>query len=214
MSFSSEKKSVPALLHRAMVCPSVTSNARTSASAAAAQSRLQGDLEREVRDKTESLRQALVEAHREKHSVVYLAEHDALTGLLNRRRFLHETGRWLEHVQRYNYPVALVFLDLDHFKRVNDTHGHEAGDSLLRALGDYLVMHVRAEDIARGHATAALVVPELAESDEWKAQVRQRRETETGQQRQRDFASPAGKDAKVKVRFFGHDFAFQRDLSR
>ncbi|MEK7815645.1 MAG: GGDEF domain-containing protein [Pseudomonadota bacterium] len=108
--------------------------------------RLMGDLEREVRDKTESLRQALVEAHREKHSVVYLAEHDALTGLLNRRRFLHETGRWLEHVQRYNYPVALVFLDLDHFKRVNDTHGHEAGDFFLLEVGAILQSTVRSTD--------------------------------------------------------------------
>lgn len=107
---------------------------------------LMDDLEREVRDKTESLRQALVEAQREKHSVVYLAEHDALTGLLNRRRFLHETGRWLEHVQRYNYPVALAYLDLDYFKRVNDTHGHEAGDFLLIEVAAILQSAFRSTD--------------------------------------------------------------------
>lgn len=108
--------------------------------------RLMGNLEREVRDKTESLHQALVEAHREKHSVVYLAEHDGLTGLLNRRRFLHETGRWLEHVQRYNHPVALVFLDLDHFKHVNDTYGHEAGDFFLLEVGAILQSTFRSTD--------------------------------------------------------------------
>lgn len=108
--------------------------------------RLMDDLERKVRDKTESLRQALVEAHRDKRSVVYLAEHDGLTGLLNRRRFLHETGRWLEHVQRYNYPVALVFLDLDHFKRVNDTYGHEAGDFFLLEIGAILQSTFRSTD--------------------------------------------------------------------
>src|SRR3989344_241920 len=108
--------------------------------------RLMDDLEREVRNKTESLHQALVEAHRDKRSVVYLAEHDGLTGLLNRRRFLHETGRWLEHVQRYNYPVALVFLDLDHFKRVNDTYGHEAGDFFLLEVGAILQSTFRSTD--------------------------------------------------------------------
>ncbi len=112
--------------------------------------RLAGDLEREVRDKTESLRQALVEAHRDKHTVVYHAEHDALTGLLNRRRFLHETGRWLEHVQRYNHPVALAYLDLDSFKHVNDTHGHEAGDFFLLEVAGILQSTFRSTDcIAR-----------------------------------------------------------------
>ncbi len=93
--------------------------------------RLASGLEREVLAKTESLRQALIEAQQANETIVYLAEHDALTGLLNRPRFERELERWLEHVQRYHRTAALMFIDLDNFKRVNDTQGHEAGDQYL-----------------------------------------------------------------------------------
>lgn len=93
--------------------------------------RLASGLEREVTAKTESLRQALAEAQQANEMIVYLAEHDALTGLLNRPRFERELTRWLDHVQRYRRTAALMFVDLDYFKRVNDTQGHEAGDQYL-----------------------------------------------------------------------------------
>ncbi|TAM43493.1 MAG: GGDEF domain-containing protein [Gammaproteobacteria bacterium] len=93
--------------------------------------RLASGLEREVLAKTHSLRQALAEAQQANETIVYLAEHDALTGLLNRPRFERELTRWLDHVQRYRRPAALMFVDLDYFKRVNDTQGHEAGDHYL-----------------------------------------------------------------------------------
>ncbi len=93
--------------------------------------RLANGLEREVLTKTESLRQALVEAQQANETIVYLAEHDALTGLLNRPRFERELERWLDHVHRYRRTAALMFIDLDNFKRVNDTQGHEAGDHYL-----------------------------------------------------------------------------------
>ncbi len=93
--------------------------------------RLAGGLEREVLAKTHSLRQALAEAQQANETIIYLAEHDALTGLLNRPRFERELTRWLDHVQRYHRTAALMFVDLDNFKRVNDTQGHEAGDHYL-----------------------------------------------------------------------------------
>ncbi len=93
--------------------------------------RLASGLEREVLTKTHSLRQALAEAQQANETIVYLAEHDALTGLLNRPRFERELTRWLDHVQRYHRTAALLFVDLDYFKRVNDTQGHEAGDQYL-----------------------------------------------------------------------------------
>lgn len=61
-----------------------------------------------------------------------LATTDPLTGLVNRRRFLEQLGLELARFQRYTKPAALLMLDLDHFKQVNDQHGHAAGDAVLR----------------------------------------------------------------------------------
>ncbi|MEI8308043.1 MAG: diguanylate cyclase [Chloroflexales bacterium] len=73
---------------------------------------------------------------------------DPLTGLMN-RRYLEETlMRELRRASRDCYPVGVIMLDVDHFKRINDTYGHDAGDSVLRALGVLLGGMVRAEDVA------------------------------------------------------------------
>ncbi|NTV62096.1 MAG: diguanylate cyclase, partial [Oscillochloris sp.] len=72
---------------------------------------------------------------------------DPLTGLFN-RRYLEETLlRELHRAMRDRYPVGVIMLDVDHFKRVNDTYGHEAGDTVLRALGTLLLGMVRAGDV-------------------------------------------------------------------
>jgi diguanylate cyclase (GGDEF)-like protein len=75
------------------------------------------------------------------------ADHDPLTGLLNRRGFERELVRAAAHVQRYGGRLVLVYLDLDGFKPVNDTHGHAAGDAVLQAVADVLRGHVRASDL-------------------------------------------------------------------
>ncbi|MDG4554965.1 MAG: diguanylate cyclase [Candidatus Competibacter sp.] len=62
----------------------------------------------------------------------HLATTDPLTGLANRRQFLEQFGLELERFKRYAKPVALLMVDLDHFKQVNDQHGHAAGDAVLR----------------------------------------------------------------------------------
>lgn len=78
------------------------------------------------------------------------ATHDALTGLPNRVLFLDRLDRALEHLQRHGGQVAVGVLDLDNFKLVNDTLGHEAGDHLLAELAPRLVRALRASDtIAR-----------------------------------------------------------------
>ncbi len=73
---------------------------------------------------------------------------DPLTGLFN-RRYLEETlAREERRAIRANMPIGLIVFDVDHFKRLNDTHGHDAGDAVLRALGSLLQTHVREGDIA------------------------------------------------------------------
>ncbi|MFC5598747.1 PAS domain S-box protein [Deinococcus cellulosilyticus] len=73
---------------------------------------------------------------------------DPLTGLFN-RRYLEETfTREARRAQRHQHSIGMVMLDVDHFKRFNDTYGHEAGDSLLADLGRVLQSSVRGEDVA------------------------------------------------------------------
>lgn len=64
-----------------------------------------------------------------------LAWRDPLTGLLNRRHFYERAGEELVRAQRYGHPLALLMLDLDYFKQINDQHGHAVGDAVLEAIG-------------------------------------------------------------------------------
>jgi diguanylate cyclase (GGDEF)-like protein len=72
---------------------------------------------------------------------------DPLTDILNRRGFERELKRSLAYVKRYGTSVALVYVDLDGFKPVNDRHGHAAGDTVLKAIAAALVRNVRASDV-------------------------------------------------------------------
>jgi diguanylate cyclase (GGDEF)-like protein/PAS domain S-box-containing protein len=72
---------------------------------------------------------------------------DPLTGLFN-RRYLEETmNREFARASREGFPIGFVMIDIDHFKQVNDAHGHKAGDLILQALGNLLLGRIRAEDL-------------------------------------------------------------------
>lgn len=75
-----------------------------------------------------------------------LALHDALTGLANRRLLADRMSMALAHARRHTSALAVVYLDLDGFKRLNDARGHGAGDALLRQVAQRLVTLVREED--------------------------------------------------------------------
>lgn len=103
---------------------------------------------------------------------------DVLTGLFN-RRYLDETlDRELARAQRDGYPLALAMLDLDRFKQLNDTHGHRAGDEVLRMLGEFIREHARTSDIPcrYGGEEFLLVLPKmtpeaaLQRADAWRQQ--------------------------------------------
>ena len=75
-----------------------------------------------------------------------LALHDELTGLPNRRYSLEVLTRWLAGMERGRQPLSLMMLDIDHFKRINDTHGHLTGDRSLQQLADILRARLRTQD--------------------------------------------------------------------
>ncbi len=73
---------------------------------------------------------------------------DDLTGVYNRRHFVEVADNELERARRHGAPLSLVMLDLDHFKKVNDQHGHAAGDAALKTVGAMLSATTRADDLA------------------------------------------------------------------
>ena len=91
-----------------------------------------------------------------------LATVDPLTGVLNRQALIGRIESELDRASRYGRPLSIVLVDLDHFKRVNDAHGHSAGDTVLREFALMLQANVRAVDIVGryGGEEFMLVLPE------------------------------------------------------
>jgi diguanylate cyclase len=77
-----------------------------------------------------------------------LAAIDPLTTLRNRRAFLEVARVEINRAQRYDLPLSLILIDVDHFKAINDGHGHSAGDHVLSALGALLHRQLRTPDLA------------------------------------------------------------------
>ncbi|MDX1659587.1 MAG: diguanylate cyclase [Nitriliruptorales bacterium] len=91
-----------------------------------------------------------------------IANRDELTGVMNRRGFETVFRRELERAGRYGHPTALLLLDIDHFKQVNDTHGHPAGDAVLQGVAQEITAAVRGVDrVGRwGGEEFAVLLPE------------------------------------------------------
>jgi diguanylate cyclase (GGDEF)-like protein/PAS domain S-box-containing protein len=79
--------------------------------------------------------------------ILHMAYHDGLTNLPNRRSFNDQLNGKLEEAKQFNQPLAMMFLDVDHFKYINDSLGHLAGDRLLQEIADRLSSTMREEDI-------------------------------------------------------------------
>jgi diguanylate cyclase (GGDEF)-like protein len=93
-----------------------------------------------------------------------LATTDSLTGLYNPRQFYALASAEWERARRYQHPLTIIMLDLDHFKRVNDTYGHTAGDVVLRAVATFCMEGVRATDVVGRYGGEEMVIL-LPESD-------------------------------------------------
>lgn len=95
---------------------------------------------------------------------------DGLTGMQNRRFFDDALREYLDEFGRIGKPVGLMILDLDHFKAVNDTHGHDVGDEVLRSVANCLQDFTRYHDVVArlGGEEFAVVVPNMGEEHLWK----------------------------------------------
>ena len=93
------------------------------------------------------LEEALTRAERTEAELRYLADHDSLTGLLDRRRFRGELDQYVSFSARYGGQGAVMIIDIDDLKSINDSYGHHAGDTLIRQIAAILRERVRATDI-------------------------------------------------------------------
>jgi diguanylate cyclase (GGDEF)-like protein len=91
--------------------------------------------------------QDITELKEAEDQIRYLAFYDNLTGLANRSLFREHWNKVVAHAQRNKTKIAIMFLDLDHFKRINDTLGHPAGDKVLKTIADRLKSTLRQTDV-------------------------------------------------------------------
>lgn len=98
-----------------------------------------GSLEQTFNDMLRQLSRLRKEKHEKDLAIEALANHDGLTGLMNRRSFIEYAESELQRMLSIHQPSALLFIDLDHFKEVNDTYGHATGDALLIAVAKRLL---------------------------------------------------------------------------
>lgn len=101
--------------------------------------KIRSDLEYQVQVRTLSLEQANMKLQ-------HLASHDPLTGLKNRLNLERELEQLIEHYQRNHSPFGVLMLDIDWFKQINDTYGHDAGDHVLKEIASILSRTVREHD--------------------------------------------------------------------
>lgn len=107
-------------------------------------------------------KQAEEELQRAKKQAEELAQKDSLTGLNNRRAFFELGHRAFKQAQRFGRPLSVIMMDVDHFKKINDNHGHWVGDRVLQALAEPLQTLVREIDVVArmGGEEFAFVLPE------------------------------------------------------
>ena len=126
-----------------------------------------GELARSFQRMHETLEQQMSALERSKLELSDLARHDGLTGLANRRLFQENLQNALAQRRRNGQVVALLYLDLDRFKQINDTHGHDAGDAVLKAVALRLQANTREVDTpARLGGDEFAVVVAQSPSDE------------------------------------------------
>jgi diguanylate cyclase (GGDEF)-like protein len=131
------------------------------------EARSREDAERRLRETNEQLQEGIASIRALQGKLEELAFRDPLTGLYNRRYLDDALERELQRARRQGYPVSVLLIDIDHFKQLNDRHGHQAGDEVLKGLGNELHRSVRADDLACrwGGEEFVLVLPTMSVDD-------------------------------------------------
>lgn len=131
-----------------------------------------GELARSFQDMEQQISRQLAELNLSRDAMAHLAHHDALTGLPNRRMFEQRLTQVLELSRRSGRSCALLFVDLDEFKAINDTRGHAVGDLVLQAVARTIVGAVRQVDtVARLAGDEFTVLCENVDSEEAALQI-------------------------------------------
>ena len=98
--------------------------------------------------------------------IMKLATTDSLTGVLNRRAFMERMEEEIQRAKREGNPISLILMDIDHFKRVNDTYGHQTGDLVLQRVTDKLIDKSRAYDFVGRYGGEEFVICVLSTEKE------------------------------------------------
>ena len=107
--------------------------------------KVRGAIDR-LMSEVQRLREELDRAKRRIGFLEGLADQDPLAPVLNRRAFVREMARMIAYAERYEMPGSVLYFDIDGMKRINDTHGHAAGDAALKRVAEVLLGEVRASD--------------------------------------------------------------------
>lgn len=120
----------------------------------------------ELRQAKEEAEKLAADLHQANARLQELVSRDGLTGLYNHRYFQEVMDRELNRAERYGHSFSLILFDIDHFKKVNDTYGHQRGDQVLKQLGTLAVKAVRSSDVVAryGGEEFAVVLPNTSEA--------------------------------------------------
>lgn len=138
-------------------------------------------LEERVTQRTQALEAEIDARKKAEAKLITLAETDPLTGALNRRAFSDRASTEITRAQRFERPIAVILLDLDHFKHINDRYGHPFGDKALVALAELIQPCLRSIDSLSRHGGEEFLIllPETSEQEAWLLAERLRKALET-----------------------------------
>lgn len=171
-------------------------------------------LEKKVQERTSELAQANEQLVAANQQLERLAKTDPLTGLYNRRQFMEQLEFEIRRGARSPHQFALILLDVDYFKKYNDTHGHTAGDELLQRMAELFRLNLRGTDLIARYGGEEFVVLLLDTGpDEGYATARKLQQVVEAQPFPREESQPDGKlTISVGVAFYPGDSRDGRKL--